>query len=171
MKKTVLVFGLISGLLSSAMMLATLPFLHQIGFDRGAIVGYTAIVASLLVVFFGIRSYRDQVGGGAVTFGRGFTVGLLITLISCLFYVATWEVIYYKLSPGFADEWTSYALDKARAASATAAEMEATTRQMADIKTLMDNPFTNGAMAFVEPFPIGLLVTLISAAILRKKPR
>src|SRR5688500_7548370 len=94
MKKTVVTFGLISGALSSGMMLLTLPLLDRIGFDRGAVIGYTGIVLSFLMVFFGIRSYREQ-AGGAITFGRGFTVGILITLISCVFYVITWEIIYF----------------------------------------------------------------------------
>ena len=62
MKKTVLTFGLISGAIASVLMFSTLPFAEKIGFDKGAIVGYTTIVASLLLVFFGIRSYRDNVG-------------------------------------------------------------------------------------------------------------
>ena len=101
MKKTVLTFGLISGVVSSLLMLLTVPFIDRIGFDRGVFVGYTAIVLSFLLVFFGIRSYRENVGGGEITFGRAFTVGILITLISCAFYVLTWEVVYFKIMPDF----------------------------------------------------------------------
>ena len=70
MKKTVWTFGLISGAIMSAMMLATIPFMDRIGFDRGAIVGYASMVAAFLLVFFGIRSYRDNVAGGTIGFGR-----------------------------------------------------------------------------------------------------
>ena len=70
MKKTVLTFGLISGVMSSLMMLATLPFMHRIGFDHGLVVGYTAIVLSFLLVFSGIRLYRENVGNGSITFGQ-----------------------------------------------------------------------------------------------------
>ncbi len=76
MKKTVLTFGLISGAMSSVLMLSTVPFIDRIGFDKGVIVGYTAIVLSFLLVFFGIRSYRENVGGGQITFGRALSVGL-----------------------------------------------------------------------------------------------
>ena len=75
MKKTVLTFGLISGVISSLMMVATVPFMDRIGFDKGAIVGYTAIVLSFLLVFFGIRSYRDNVGNGQITFGKALLSG------------------------------------------------------------------------------------------------
>jgi uncharacterized membrane protein (UPF0136 family) len=70
MRKTVIVFGLLSGAVSSGMMLASLPLLERVGFDHGEIYGYATIVASFLLVFFGIRSYRERVAGGSVTFGR-----------------------------------------------------------------------------------------------------
>src|SRR5450631_2189049 len=95
MKKTVLTFGLISGAISSLMMVATVPFAHRIGFDKGLVIGYTTIVLSFLLVFFGIRSYRDNTGNGQITFSKAFVVGISITLISCVFYVVTWEVIYF----------------------------------------------------------------------------
>jgi hypothetical protein len=168
MKKTVLTFGLISGAVSSLMMLGTVPFMHRIGFDHGLVVGYTAIVLSFLLVSFGIRSYREQ-SGGAITFTRGFTVGILITLISCAFYVATWQVIYFKLQPDFMDKWETYAVEKVRAQGGTPEAIEATRRQMRTFKELEDNPLTNAAYTFIEPFPVGLLVTVISAAALRRR--
>jgi hypothetical protein len=168
MKKTVLTFGLISGAVSSLMMLATVPLMHRIGFDHGLVIGYTAIVLSFLLVFFGIRSYREQ-AGGAITFGRAFTVGILITLISCVFYVATWQLIYFKLQPGFMDKWEAYAVEKVRADGGTPEAVEATRRQIRTFKEAYDNPLTNAAYTFIEPFPVGLLVTVISAAALRRK--
>src|SRR6195256_4250910 len=104
MKKTVLTFGLISGAISSLLMAATLPFAHKIGFNKALIVGYTTIVLSFLLVFFGIRSYRDNVGNGQITFKKAFAVGISITLISCIFYVLTWEVLYFHFLPGFMDK-------------------------------------------------------------------
>jgi Protein of unknown function (DUF4199) len=104
-------------------MLLTLPFLDRIGFDRGEIIGYTLIVASFLPVFFGVRSYREH-AGGSLTFGRAFAVGILITLISCVFYVVTWEFIYFKLSPGFGEKYTAYVIERTRAAGASAEALE-----------------------------------------------
>ncbi|MGB2638399.1 MAG: DUF4199 domain-containing protein, partial [Candidatus Acidiferrum sp.] len=85
MKRTILIFGLISGTLSTLLMVSTLPLLHKIGTSKGALVGYTAIVLSFMLVFFGIRSYRENVGNGEITFGTAFLVGIGITLISCAF--------------------------------------------------------------------------------------
>ena len=168
MKRTVLKFGLISAALSSAMMLATVPFLHRLGFDKGAIVGYTAIVLSFLLVFFGVRSYREA-NGGRLSFGRGFLVGLLITLISCAGYVVTWEFVYFTLMPDFSEKYAAYSIEHLKASGADQAAIEAHTRRMEDFKRMYNNPLINVAMTFTEPFPVGLVVTLISAAVLRRK--
>jgi hypothetical protein len=169
MKKTILTFGLISGAISAVLMLATMPFIHRIGFDKGMYVGYTGMVLAFMMVFFGIRSYRENVGGGEITFGRAFTIGILITLISSVCYVITWEIIYFGLNPDFCEKYTNYMVEKARNSGASAQMIEATRQQMRDLKALMDNPFLNAAMSFLEPLPVGLLITVISALILRKR--
>jgi hypothetical protein len=169
MKKIVLTFGLISGALSSAMMLSTLPLEGKIGFDKALILGYTTIVASFLLVFFGIRSYRDNVGGGRITFGRAFAVGISITLVTCIFYVVTWEIVYFKFMPDFMTKYGAHAVERARAAGASPAAIQAKIQEMQKAKELYDNPLYNAAQTFLEPFPVGLLITLLSAAVLRKK--
>ena len=169
MKKVVLTFGIIGGLVSSVLMLSTIPFEDKIGFERALIVGYTTIVASFLLVYFGVRSYRDNVGGGRITFGRGFTVGILITLVTCVFYVATWQVMYFYFMPDFMIKEGTHAVEKLRASGASEAAIQAKLVEMQKNKAMEDNPLTNAAMTFMEPFPVGLLITLISAAVLRKK--
>jgi hypothetical protein len=169
MKKIVLTFGLISGVMMAAMMSVLLAFVDKIGFDKGVIVGYTTIILGFMLVFFGIRSYRENVGQGRVTFGRAFAVGILITLIACVFYVVAWEIIYFKFMPDFGDKYASYEVQKARAAGANQQAIDAKVQEMKSLKAQLDNPFINAAMTFTEPLPVGLIVTLISAAILRKK--
>ncbi len=169
MKKIVVTFGVLSGTLSALMLVATVPFIEKIGFDRGAYVGYTAMVISFLFIYFGVRSYRDNVGGGQVSFGRGFAIGILITLISCVGYVLAWEVVYFKFMPNFWADYSAYAINHLRATGGTQAAIDAMTKQMADFKVTYDNPLYNAAFTFIEPFPVGLLVTLISATVLRKK--
>src|SRR4051794_20888129 len=111
MKKTVWTFGLISGAIMSAMMLVTVPFHDKIGFDRGMYVGYTSMILAFLLVFFGIRAYRDNVGGGQISFGKAFTIGLCITLISCACYVITWEALYFTVLHDFTDKYAAYAIE------------------------------------------------------------
>jgi hypothetical protein len=121
--------------------------------------------------YFGIRSYRDNVLGGTISFGRGVQAGLLITLISCAFYVATWLVLYYAFMPDFGDKYAAYLIDNLRASGGSQAEVDAMIKQTEVYKEWFRNPFMNAAVSFTEPFPVGLLVTLISAAVLKKHGR
>lgn len=167
-KKTVFTFGIISGLILAVMMIATVPFLHKIGEDKGLIIGYTTMVLAGLLVFFGIRSYRENVSGGKLTFGKAFTVGILISLLSCCFYVATWEVLYYKFMPDFAEKYATQMVEHAKASGANQQKLEETTRQAEQFARNYHNPAYNIGMTFLEVFPIFLGITLLSAGILRK---
>lgn len=169
MKKTILTFGLISGVISSILMLCTAPFLEKVG-DKGALIGYTCIIASFLLVFFGIRSYRDNVGHGYISFKDAFLIGISITVISCVFYVLTWEVLYFTVFPDFMDKYAARVLEKLKSTGASQATIDAQVQQLKKYKQLYANPFFNFLMTFIEPFPVGLLITLLSSAILRTKP-
>jgi hypothetical protein len=169
MKKTILTYGLISGIISSALMGATVPFLHNLSGSKGYLVGYTAIVLSFLLVYFGIRSYRDNVGNGHITFGKAFAIGISITLISCLFYVVTWQIIYFNFMPHFMDSYFANAIDKIKSSGASPETIQAKIADLERSQRLYSNPLYNAALTFLEPFPVGLVITLVSAAILRKK--
>ncbi len=171
MKKTILTFGLISGALISLMMTLTVPFQDKIGLDHSYVIGYTTIILAMLFTFFGIRSYRDNVGKGQITFAKAFAVGISITIISCLCYVVTWEVIYYNFMPDFMDKYGAHVIQKMQPSGATAAAIQTKAEELKKFKELYRNPFFNAAMTFIEPFPVGLVITLISAAVLRKKPQ
>ena len=172
MKKTILTFGLISGVLASALMIATLPFLKYFEHgSKGMVVGYTAIVLVGLLVYFGIRSYRDNLAGGVITFGRGFTIGLGISLISCVIYVIAWEIVYFNFMSHSMDNYFARLIEKAQSSSGTPEAIQAKVAAARHSQQLYQNPFVNALYTFIEPLPVDLLVTLISAAILRKKPQ
>jgi hypothetical protein len=141
----------------------------KFGADRGYVIGYTTIVLSFLLVYFGIRSYRDNIGEGRITFGRAFGIGICITLISCVFYVVTWEILYYNFMPDFMDKFTAHAIEKLKASGASAAVIQAKSAEMQRAKEMYANPLINAAFTFIEPFPVGLVITLISAGILRRQ--
>ena len=167
MKKTVLTFGLISGGMMTAMMFGTLPFTDSAWLQsHSMVIGYTTIVLSFMLVFFGIRSYRENIGGGTITFGRAFAVGILITLISSVLYVVTWEIMYFGV-PSFGERFMTMCVAHIKNSGASP---EAIQTQLNQLKYL-DNPFINAALTFTEPFPVGLIITLISALILRRKSK
>lgn len=171
MKKTIITFGLISGAISVIMMVTTMLISNKINVDRGLYIGYATIVLSFLLVFFGIRSYRDNNAGGQITFAKAFGVGICITLISCICYVITWEILYFNFMHDFMDKYGAHVIEKAKAAGASAIAIQQKTEELRKYKEMYENPLINAAMTFLEPFPVGLLITIVSAAILRKKPQ
>jgi hypothetical protein len=173
MKKIVLTFGLISGAVMSAMMLLTLPFHDAIGFDRGLIVGYTTMVLAFLLIFFGVRAYRDNVAGGTVGFWRAFGVGLLIAVVASLCYVATWEVAYFKFNVGadIMEKYAAHEIDKARAKGESEQAIAKMKAEMDDFARMYKNPAINAAFAFMEPLPVGVIVALVSGGVLSRRRR
>lgn len=168
MKNTILKYGLLSGGVSALLMTATIPFVDQIGFEYGTIIGYTEMVISFLFVYFGIRSYRDTVLDGRIGFFRAVGVGLLITLISCVCYVIAWEIIFYNVMPDFADRYIGYLVEQLQAKGAPQSEIDGILRQGDQWKTLYANPLTMAAITILEPLPVGVLITFVSAAVLRR---
>lgn len=171
MKKTVWTFGLISGGILSAMMLLTMPFMDRIGFDHGEVIGYTTMVLAFLLVFFGVRSYRDEVGGGTIGFGRALAVGALIVLVASACYVVTWEVIFFKLTPDFMEKYQAHMVAQVRASGASAAEVQRRIAEMQRFAQLYRNPLVNVAFTFLEPLPVGMVMALVTAGILGRRRR
>ena len=172
MKKTVLTFGLISGAIMAAMMFATMPLMHKIGMNRGMVLGYTTMVLAFLLVFFGIRSYRENIGDGRISFGRALGIGVLIMLITCACYVISWEIIYFNFMPDFAETYQAQVIEQERNSGKPPEQIAQELASMKRMMTLYQNNILfNIAITFLEPLPVGLIMTLISALILRRSGR
>lgn len=170
-RKIVLTFGLIAGAILATMIALMVPLSknNTTDFAQGEVIGYTTMVLAFLMVVLGIRSYRENVGAGVISFGRAFKVGILITLVASAAYVIAWEVVYFNFMPDFLDKYDVHNLEKLRSSGATEAAIAAKSQEMAEFKKLYANPLFNAAMTLLEVFPVGLVVTLISAAVLRRK--
>jgi hypothetical protein len=171
MNRTIWTFGLIAGAIMSALMVATIPFADRVGFGHSLIVGYTTMVAGFLLVYFGIRSYRDTVGRGRISFGRAFAIGALITLVGSACYTATWEVMYFRYMPDFMEKYGEHQLEQARAAGKSEVELARMREESRQFAARYRNPLFNAALTILEPLPVGLVVTLVSAGILRRGRR
>jgi hypothetical protein len=170
MKKTVLTFGLIAGLMISVLMDGSLLLANKIGSGHNSMVlGYTMMVASFLLIYFGIRSYRDNALAGQISFGRAFACGILIALITTVCYVATWEVLYFGFMPHFMDSYFAAQINKVQSSGLAPATTAAQVAAIQHSQQLYQNPIVNMAYTFMEPLPVGLIITLISAALLRRK--
>ena len=171
MKKTVLTFGLIAGAILSAMMLITMPFHDEIGSDRALIIGYTTMVVAFLLIFFGVRSYRDNVDGGTVSFPRAFAVGALIGLVASACYVATWEVVYTNFMPDYLTNYQAEELEKARAEGESEEAIAEKKAEMDKIAEWYKNPAIRAAFTLVEAMPVALVIALVSAGVLSRRKK
>ena len=170
MQKTILRYGLLSGLIASVLMIGTaLHFRNTMDFSNGTWVGYAGILLSMLMIYFGVRSYRDNVAGGSLNFGQAFKVGLLITIISCACYVIAWLVVYETLMPDFLEKYAESMLNQLRLSGASEAHIQEQTLEMEKMKTMYQNPLIRTGLTFMEPFPVGLLVTVITSFVLRRR--
>ena len=170
MTRIVIVYGLISGAIAGALMFVLMMFVKDetVNFDNGMIFGYTTMIIALSLVFFGIKSYRDN-NGGRITFMKGLQVGLLISLISAVCYAATWELYYPKVGDEFMQKYTAYYLEKLKKDGASDAEIETARVEGEKFTELYKNFFVRFAMSLMEIVPVGIIVTLVSAALLRRR--
>ncbi|MGK6352434.1 DUF4199 domain-containing protein [Parapedobacter sp. DT-150] len=171
MNRTAIVFGLISGAIITTMMVWSVQMCYNSeDFKGNAIMGYTAMVVAFSFIFIGVRNYRNKYLGGFITFGKAFKAGLWIAFVASTIYVLVWLVYYYSFVPDFMDVYTDYVLRTAKSDGATAAELAKKTAEMADFKELYKNPLMVVLITYAEVFPIGLVIALISALLLKRNP-
>lgn len=168
MQRIIWTFGLLGGAVLAAVMLGvTVPFMDSMDGSTGMVVGYTSMVLASLMIYFGIRQYRDTVGNGEVQFWQAVKVGLGISAVAIACYVITWEIVYYGFIPDFGERFAAEAIERARAAGATEVELTAKAAEMAKFAEMYKNPLINIAFTILEPLPVTLLFTFVSAGLLR----
>ena len=129
------------------------------------------MVLSFVLIYFGVRSYRDTVKNGTVGFGRALAVGSLIALVASMCYVASWEVMYFKFMPDFLTKYGVRELEKARAGGASDATLAQKKLELDTFEKAYQNPAINAAYTIMEPLPVGLVIALVSAGVLSRKKR
>ena len=169
MKKISLIFGLISGVVSAGLLIATVPYVNSVNYRKADVLGYTSIALSALLVFVGVRSYRENSRGGSLSFGRGLAVGLLITLISSACHVVAFQVLYFKVFPNLGDKYTACMIQRAKDSGSSDQKIRKTAELAEKLKRLYDKPATNAGVAFAEAFPVGAFAAVLSAAVLKRK--
>lgn len=173
MRKVVLTYGILAGLIIAALVVITFSLVGESegDFSTSYAIGYATMIVSLSMIFFGIRSYRDNHTGGALSFGKAFLVGLYITIIASIFYVITWKIYSSIALPDFMNQYADKVIAGLKQSGATAAEIAEKTKEMEQWKEWYKNPFFEIGMTFMEIFPVGLIISLICAAILKRKPK
>ena len=170
MKKTVLTYGGIAGLIVTVMMIiSTVLYYQNPDFKGNEIIGFTGMFIAFIFVFLGIKNYRDKQNSGVISFGTAFKIGLLITLISSTLYVITWMVECHFFFPDFMEKFMAHSIEEAHKSGLSAVEISRKTTEMNLYKEWYKNPFLLAALTYMEILPIGLIITLISSLILKKK--
>ena len=166
MTRTILTYGLLAAVVVAACMAIGM----SLGVDSGPwgmAVGYLGMLAALTMVYVGIRKYRDQELGGAIRFPTAFGVGLGISAIATLAYALGWEAYLYATDYRFMPEYIAATLEAKRAAGASPAELARLSADLQGYLTMYENPVTRIPLTMSEIAPVALLVTLISAFVLR----
>jgi len=171
MTPVILRYGIIAGLIVSLPWLVYMLTLPADGhMNHSMLLGYTLMILAFSMVFVGIRQYRDRALVGVIKFGKALLLGLGISAVASLIYVIGWEICMAFSKYNFIEAYSKFILDDARAHGAGAAEMEQAAKQAADFASMYRNPLYRMSFTFIEIFPVGILVSLISAGLLRKAP-
>ena len=172
MKKNVIIFGLISGAWIATMGIYTAAACYNNPeFKGNDFLGYASMIIAFSFIFIGIRNYRNKFNNGVITFGQAFKTGLYISLIASTLYVVVWLVDYYVFIPDFLDQYIDHVLYRAQIDGASQPELDEKASQMADFKELYRNPLFVVLITYSEVLPIGLIITIVSALILKRKSK
>ena len=172
MQKNILVYGLISGVIVSSVMLISMNYYSHcegnVDLTTSMLIGYTSMLIAFSMVFVGIRNYRDKFNNGIISFGKAFKIGISIVLIASTLYVISWLICYFFFMPDFMDKYGDMEIENMKTAGASIAEINEKKKDMADFSKMYKNPFFNAMITYAEILPVGLIVTLISSLILKR---
>lgn len=168
MTRIILIYGFVAGFIVAVPMLwgmlsmteATIP-------DNAALIGYVTMLVALTAVFLGIKHYRDRVLGGVVGFVPALVVGLGISAVASVFWAVGWEISLALTGFDFPETYLNASLDAARSRGASDAELRQIVEDGSAFARMYANPLIRFSITFVEMFPIGVLISLVSAALLR----
>ncbi|MEZ4720990.1 MAG: DUF4199 domain-containing protein [Flavobacteriales bacterium] len=165
MRKIVLIFGLIAGIIPGAIFFISNPG-GEIDMENGMIIGYAAMLLAFSTIIFAVRQYRDNYSDGSIKFGKAFLIGLYITLIASVLYSVAWETYTTVYDLNFAEHYQEY-IEKTIAESGKSEEaIAAEIAESAEMMEMYQNNFLfRFGMTMMEIFPVGLLISLICALV------
>lgn len=169
MRKISITYGIISGVIVSLFMITSSIMLTQYpDMKISEIIGFIGMIIAFLFIFFGIMKFRDTENNGCVSFIEALKIGLIIAAIASLFYVVVWLIEYYFFFPDFMDKFAEKSLQKMKTSGSTSAEIAAKTAELNTYKEYYKSPIMIVLLTLIEIFPLGLVVALVSALILKK---
>ena len=173
MKKNILVFGSISGIIVGTLMALSLFWANQ-GHDikEGMLLGYASMVIALSLIYVGVRNFRDKYHDGVISFAKAMKLALGITLIASTIYVVFWLVEFYVFIPDFMDKYTAAHILQVKSSGLSQADIQKEVAQMESMRDAYDhNPLVVVLYTYLEIVPVGIIISLLTALLLKRKRR
>lgn len=167
MWRKIFVHGVIAGLIVGGFLFGIGVFSRPEASTSGVVIGYLTMLVALTAVFVGVKSYRDTELGGVIGFWRALGVGLAMSAVGTVFYVGAWEAVLQVNGGDFIGDNARMLIEQEKAAGASVEAMAALAQQMDELKAAYANPFLRAGMTAAEFLPVGILVSLVSAGLLR----
>ena len=172
MKKTIWVCGIIGGIISiSWYIFGNQIFKVDMGMNERLFFGYASMVLAFSLIFVGVKNFRDNYNSGIISFGKALKIGLLITAVASTVYVGVWLIDYYCFIPNVMNKYAAEMLADLKANHASQVVIDKKMAEMAQYAQMYKNPFFNAMFTYVEIVPVGIVMSLIAALILKKNPK
>lgn len=165
MKKVIIKFGLIAGVIITLSMTTVSWSESVMNSSYAAVIGYAAMVVAFSMIFVAVNNYKNNTEDGKVSFGKAFIIGLSISLIGSVFYVVTWGFVDGFSGGDFIEQYEASAMLKLKEEGATAAEIKLVKEKIENYRERYKNPVTKMLITSTEILPVGILVSLINAFI------
>ena len=170
MKRTIWICGLIGGLISVGWFIVSEQLLNlSMSINDRLIFGYASMILGFSVIFVAVKNYRDNFNNGIITFGKAFRIGLFITLIASTVYVLIWMIDFKWFYTDYFAKFTSEMVAEMKASGKNAAEINAEVTEFNGEAAMYKNPLFNALFTYMEILPVGLVVSIIAALILKRK--
>jgi len=167
MQKIAITYGILSGTITIATLILGLVVSDGGSFLSSEIFGYLTMIVALSMIFIGIKRYRDQQLGGVIRFLPAFAMGLAIAVIAAIIYTFVWELYLMTSDYDFIDSYVNSAIEAKRAAGLSADKLAQEIAALEKMRSDYGKIYIRIPMTFLEIFPVGLIIALLSAALLR----
>jgi len=167
MQKIALTYGILSGTITIAVLILGLVLSEGGSFLASELFGYLTMLVALSMIFIGIKRYRDLEMGGVIRFIPAFTMGLAIAAIAALIYTLVWELYLMASDYAFIDSYVNSAIEAKRAAGLAGEGLAQEIAELEEMRSSYGKIYIRMPMTFLEIFPVGLVIAILSAALLR----
>lgn len=171
MQRIIWLYGIIAGVFLGGFLLIGFALSSGNGnLGISEVVGYLSMLIAMSLVVVGIKRIRDRHLNGTISFGKAFMIGMYIVLIANVIYSGAWTVYTQVSDSNFYAEYYEMQKQKMEEEGIDEEAIDMMDAEAQKMLKLMENPFMIFGFTFItELLPVGFLVSLISALILKRK--